>query len=131
MRKLTETENTLSIAIYPNLVMILVSFPFLFRNWTSMPWFDVILFGIVGLLTAGGQYAVAQALRFAKASTLAPMDYSSFIWVISLDFLYWGQIPSLFSFIGMIIIISSNLYILYCTYKEEKGKVLTQEISTD
>lgn len=131
MRKLTETENTLSIAIYPNLVMILVSFPFLFKNWTSMPWLDITLFGIVGLLTAGGQYAVAQALRFAKASTLAPMDYSSFIWVISLDFLYWGQIPSLFSFIGMIIIISSNLYILYCTYKEEKGKVLTQEISTD
>ncbi len=131
MRKLTETENTLSIAIYPNLLMILVSFPFIFKNWTSMPWLDVGLFGLVGLLTAAGQYAVVQALRFAKASTLAPIDYSSFIWVISLDILYWKEIPSLFIFTGMFIIISSNLYILYCTYKEEKGRNLIQEISTD
>ncbi|MES2199408.1 MAG: DMT family transporter [Chlamydiota bacterium] len=131
MRKLTETENTLSIAIYPNLLMLLVAAPFLFKNWTAMPWKDVALFGVVGLLTAGGQYAVVQALRFAKASTLAPIDYSSFIWVISLDILYWGQIPSLFTFVGMTVIIGSNLYILYCTYKEEKEKNSIQEISTD
>lgn len=129
MRKLTETEHTLAIAIYPNILMILVAGPFLFSNWTAMPWQDVGLFGAVGLLTATGQYCVAQALRFAKASTLAPIDYSSFIWVISLDLLYWGELPSIFTLIGVVIIISSNLYIVYCTHKEEK--TIPSEISSD
>lgn len=131
MKKLTETENTLSIAIYPNLLMILVSAPFLFKYWTPMPWRDLAFFSIVGLLTASGQYAVVQALRFAKASTLAPIDYSSFLWVISLDLLYWGHLPNLFTCIGMVIIISSNLYILYYTYKDKKEETLIQEISAD
>jgi drug/metabolite transporter (DMT)-like permease len=131
MRKLAETEHTLAIAIYPNLLMLLVASPFLFTRWTSMPWQDVSLFGVVGLLTAAGQYSMAQALRFAKASTLAPIDYSSFLWVISLDILYWSELPSLFTIIGVIIIISSNLYIVHCTRKEEKEKISSEEISTD
>ena len=92
MRHLAKTEHSLAIAIYPNLVMILASAPFLYKSWQPMPWSHWGLFALVGLLTAGAQYSMTQALRFAQGSVLASIDYSSFLWVLLLDFIGWGVI---------------------------------------
>jgi len=119
MRRLASTEHSLAIAIYPNIVMILAMSPFLITCWQSMPWQDWGFFFIVGLLTAGGQYAIAQSLRFAPASTLAPIDYSSFFWVVALDFLWWAKTPDIYTITGAAIIVGSNLYILYRTRREQ------------
>ncbi|HAB99519.1 MAG TPA: hypothetical protein DCE71_06840 [Parachlamydiales bacterium] len=119
MRRLAETEHSLSIAIYPNLTMILFTLPFLFTIWTPMPWTHWALFLLVGAITAFGQYLIAQALRFAQASLLAPIDYSSFFWVVALDFFWWQKIVDLNTVLGAAIIVASNLYILRCTKKEQ------------
>ena len=113
MRRLASTEHSLSIAIYPNIVMIVVTFPFLFSTWISMPLEHWGLFAIVGVLTAAGQYAIAQALRFTQASTLASIDYSTFFWVVTLDFLWWRKTPEMYTLLGAAIIVGSNLYIVY------------------
>jgi drug/metabolite transporter (DMT)-like permease len=126
MRKLTRTEHSLAITIYPNVAMILVTMPFAFSHWEPLYAKDLGLFAIVGIVTAIGQYAVAQALRFAKASTLAPIDYSTFLWVVSLDVLWWKKVPDFFTLLGTAIIIGSNLYILYNSHREEKQKNLLQ-----
>lgn len=122
MRRLAATEHSLAIAIYPNLVMILATFPFLLFTWQPMPLQDWFFFSIVGILTAAGQYAIAQALRFAQGSTLAPIDYSSFFWVVALDFFWWQKSPDMYTVLGAIIIVGSNLYILYRTRREQVEK---------
>jgi drug/metabolite transporter (DMT)-like permease len=119
MRRLAATEHSLAIAIYPNIVMILAMAPFVFSSWQPMSWHDWASFCVVGLLTAGGQYAIAQSLRFAPASTLAPIDYSSFFWVVALDFLWWEKTPDLCTILGASVIVGSNLYILYRTRKDQ------------
>ena len=118
MRRLASTEHSLSIAIYPNIVMIVVTLPFLLSTWVPMPLEHWGLFGAVGVLTAAGQYAIAQALRFTRASTLASIDYSTFFWVVSLDFLWWSKIPEIYTLIGAAVIVGSNLYIMYRSKKE-------------
>jgi drug/metabolite transporter (DMT)-like permease len=133
MRRLASTEHSLTIAIYPNVVMIAAmmilalistSFPgFLPPHftlvWKPMPWAHWGLFAIVGVLTAGAQYAIAQSLRFAQASILAPMDYSTFFWVVALDFTWWNARPDAYTLIGTAVIVGSNLFILYRTKKED------------
>lgn len=119
MRQLTATEHSLAITIYPNIAMILCTFPFLIRNWKSMPIEHWALFGIVGMITAAGQYLIAQALRYAQGSTLASIDYSTFFWVMALDYLFWQKTVELYTLLGAIIIVGSNLYILYRSRKEE------------
>jgi drug/metabolite transporter (DMT)-like permease len=122
MRRLAATEHSLAITIYPNLAMILVLSPILLSTWKAMPWEHWALFAFVGALAAAGQYSIAQALRFAQASTLAPIDYSSFFWVVSLDFFWWNKIPDMYTLIGATVIVGSNLYILYKTRREEAAK---------
>ncbi len=124
MRRLASTEHSLAITIYPNLMMIIVTLPFLFFAWQPMPWSHWGIFAIVGLITAVGQYAIAQALRFAQVSILAPIDYSSFFWVVTIDFLWWNKTMEWYTLLGTAIIVSSNLFILYCTRREEAKKIV-------
>lgn len=122
MRRLAETEHSLAIAIYPNIVLILATLPFLLKSWQPMPWQDWAFFSGVGVLTATGQYAIAQSLRFAQASTLAPIDYSTFFWVVMLDFFWWGKTVDVYMVAGAAIIVGSNLYILYCARRDAAKK---------
>lgn len=122
MRRLASTEHSLAIAIYPNLTMIMVTLPFLINTWKPMPLEHWGLFAIVGALTALGQYCIAQSLRYTQASTLAPVDYSTFFWVVALDFFWWQKSPDIYTLSGAAIIVSSNLYILYCTRRDEAKK---------
>lgn len=120
MRRLASTEHSLALAIYPNVVMMLAMSPFLIFNWQSMPWEHWLLFSIVGVITALGQYAIAQALRFAQGSNLAPIDYSTFFWVAALDYFWWQNTPKEATLWGAAIIVGSNLYILYRTHREQQ-----------
>lgn len=122
MRRLAATEHSLAIAIYPNIAMILITFPFLITSWQAMSWHDWGFFAVVGIITSIGQYAIAHSLRFAQGSTLAPMDYSTFFWVFLLDFFWWNKIPDKFTIIAACIIVGSNLYILYQSRREQLEK---------
>ena len=124
MRRLASTEHSLAIAIYPNILLILAIFPYLFLagNWQPMPWSHWGIFAAVGAITAAGQYAVAQALRFAQGSSLAPTDSSTFVWVLLIDLLWWNKSPDLYTLIGAAIIMGTNLFILYRTRREELAK---------
>ena len=140
MRRLAATEHSLAIAIYPNVVMIVVMLFLAFFSaaapgflppqfalvWKPMPWEHWGLFAIVGALTAGAQYAIAQSLRFAQASILAPIDYSTFFWVVALDFTWWNKTPDRYTLFGAAVIVGSNMYILYRTRKEEAAKKATE-----
>ncbi|MBX7066429.1 MAG: DMT family transporter [Parachlamydiales bacterium] len=124
MRRLAATEHSLAIAIYPNIAMILVTFPFLINNWQPISWHDWGFFAIVGVITSLGQFAIAHSLRFAQGSTLAPIDYSTFFWVFLLDFFWWDKMPDKFTVIGAAVIVASNLYILYRSRQEQAAKQL-------
>jgi len=120
MRRLASSEHSLAIAIYPNIVMMMATLPVLVGQWVPMAWSHWALFGVVGLLTALAQYSIAQAVRCTKGSTLSPIDYSTYFWVVALDFCVWGKTPAQSMVVGALIIASSNLYILYRARCEER-----------
>jgi len=122
MRRLASTEHSLAIAVYPNITMILVTLPFLLATWQPMSWHDWGFFAVVGVITAAGQYAIAHSLRFAQGSTLASMDYSTFFWVVMLDFFWWQKSPDAFTLLGAAVIVGSNLYILFRSRREQAEK---------
>lgn len=112
IRRLVATEHSLSITLYGNIALALVLIPAILNNWNPVSWHDLGWFAIGSFLTATGQYATVQSLRFAQASTLAPFDYTSFIWAGFFDFFIWGVIPTPYLILGAMIIICSNLWLL-------------------
>lgn len=122
MRNLSKTEHTLTIAIYPNITMMLVTLPSVIGAWKPMEWQHWAVFAVVGLLTASAQYAIAKALKFAEASMLAPIDYSTFFWVVMLDAFVWNTIPDSCTVVGACIIVLSNFFILWKSKRDERKK---------
>jgi drug/metabolite transporter (DMT)-like permease len=53
------------------------------------------------------------ALKFAPASTLAPLHYLEIVTAVAIGYLVFGDFPNALTWAGIIIIVASGLYIIY------------------
>jgi drug/metabolite transporter (DMT)-like permease len=120
MRKLSTTEHSLTITIYPNIVTIVMLAPFLPFFWKSAPVEQWPYFISIGVLLATAQYLIASALSLSDSSALAPLDYTSYAWVFALDFMMLGTMPTYQNLIGVSIIMLSGIYVYYRAKRQER-----------
>ena len=129
-RKLGKTENAASLSFYLLAVYITFSIllgvvfnqvpvaqnahpslAFLLREWTQPSAKDLLLFFVMGSLTAIAIYCLSQAYRLSQPSTVAPFEYIavplSAIW----GKLFWNDLLDFHTIFGMLMIVSSGLYI--------------------
>ena len=97
---------------------------FLLRPWTSPTLFDLlhILIGIALPISIGG-IMVSYAYKNNEASLLAPFEYVALIIAIIATFLIWSELPDLYSFIGIILIIFSGVFV--SLREREVSKLIT------
>ena len=63
------------------------------------------------LLGGIGQILLTSSYRHAGVSTLAPFDYVSMLWALTLGYFIFGNFPDALTWVGALIIIGSGLYI--------------------
>jgi len=89
------------------------SYAFLVRAWV---WPDTAHLGLMvglGFIAAIGFFCLTQAYRIAPVSIVAPFDYSYFLWAAVLGYLFWGDLPSSSTLVGVTVVVLSGLYILH------------------
>jgi drug/metabolite transporter (DMT)-like permease len=74
------------------------------KQWFILAW--------LGLLGSMGHYLLIKAFELAPASMLAPFSYTSILWSILLGYVLFGNFPDEWTIAGVVIIISSGLYII-------------------
>ena len=74
---------------------------------------DFISLALMGVGGGLAQYFMAKGFALAPMAVASPMIYTASIWSIILGFAFWGEMPGITSFVGMILIIASGLYITY------------------
>lgn len=79
--------------------------------WTPIASKDIWLFVGIGLLGAGSQFGLIQAMRFAPASLASPFLYAQLIWSSLFGFLLFGDLPGLNTYLGAVLIVAAGLYI--------------------
>jgi drug/metabolite transporter (DMT)-like permease len=70
------------------------------------------LFG-VGFWAAAAHMCMTVALKYAPASTLAPLHYLEIVTAVALGYFVFGDFPNLLTWAGIIIIVASGLYIIH------------------
>jgi len=113
VRLLGRREGTLSLMLASNGVVVVVcaiTLPFV---WVSPQPFDLLLFVLLGIVGASGQYFLFEGYRLAPASAVAPFEYLSLIFSFGWGFLIWGDWPPIPVFIGAALIISSGLALIF------------------
>ena len=63
------------------------------------------MLGLGGTAAALGQFSITSAYRFAPAKNISVFDYTQVIFAAILGFIFLGEFPTIYSFIGYAIII--------------------------
>ena len=101
------------------------TFQFIFREWFTNPthaWPIIIAMGVTATFSF---YFVFSAYSIASPSAVSLFEYSLIIWSIITGYLLFNDIPTIRTFIGVLLIISAGIYI----YIREKAK--DQYIATE
>jgi drug/metabolite transporter (DMT)-like permease len=122
IKRLQTTEPTRVIMFYYSLWMAVFALIPTLWVWTTPTLVEAALLTLVGFLGIAGQSMITHGLGHGQATVLVPLDYSRIVYSAALGFLLFGELPGLWSFAGMALIVSSSLY-LVITEKRGRGRV--------
>ena len=121
-RRLHTTDSPLLTLLLTGVVgAIIASFvvPVVWINPTIIQWSWLSLMGIFACL---GHILLIYSLRYADASKLAPFGYFEIIPNIILGYYLFNDFLDFWSFIGLLVIISSGLFVIRREYLIKKSK---------
>ena len=107
----TESANTLLMWQMAT-VAFFHTFLLLFGFEWPTPMDATLLIGS-GFANAIAQYYWTQALHLAPTTAVSPFYYFLLVWALMIDFVVWGEIPTLALLIGSIIVVASGLFLLW------------------
>lgn len=82
--------------------------------WTTPQSLGVVAGMIaIGFFGAFGHWLLITAHGYAPAGVLAPFIYTQIVWMVSLGWLVFAQVPAANTLAGAAIVIASGLYLLY------------------
>ncbi|WP_235911739.1 DMT family transporter [Mesorhizobium xinjiangense] len=113
-RAMSTTETAESLIFYSALIPVILMAPTV-PFYGSVPegalqWGVLFSLGIFG---GFGHWLLIQAYRRASASALAPYPYLQMVWMVTLGYLVFGDLPDRWTVGGALIIVTSGLYIVH------------------
>jgi drug/metabolite transporter (DMT)-like permease len=108
---LSRTDSTITIMLYSNICIVIFSGILNTGGWQILRIQDLMLLAGTGLLGIATQFCSMTALRFCQPSFLAPFEYTRMFFGVLIGLFIFQEIPSLYSIIGSIIIISSTYFL--------------------
>ena len=118
-RRISADGRHLQVLAFQTVVGTLVTSPVVLFFWTMPDVFVISLFFIMGLTVTIGHYLVIRAYQFAQASVLAPFSYVEIISATLLGLLVFGDFPDIMTWLGVIVIVCSGVYIGFRESKVE------------
>ncbi|UTW53169.1 DMT family transporter [bacterium SCSIO 12827] len=112
-RFLSHSESVLTTLCYSALLGALIMSTAVPFYWTPLPtlgWGMLLCAGMFGTL---GHFALIKAFTLAPAATVAPFTYSNLIWAAASGFLFFGEWPDAWTFVGAAVIVGSGIYIYH------------------
>lgn len=117
LARLKCTESTTCILFYYSLLGIITMLPLGFLIPSQR---DLWLLLLVGLFGFTGSALLAYSFEHGKASTLAPLIYTTVVFSGILDWLIWHHIPDLVTFLGMILVIGGSILSIHFEQRYQK-----------
>ena len=112
IKRLATTEPTRVIMFYYALWNALFALIPAALFWVTPTLPQLALLTVVGIVGIGGQSLITHGLTMGEATVLVPLDYSRIIYSAALGYLLFNEIPGLWSFAGMALIVACSLYLV-------------------
>ena len=116
-RSLMNTDSSIAIIFYYSLALLITSIVFFPSDFAMPNIVQLIPLMSLGVMGSLGHYFLSQAAKNAEVVVISPFEYSSFIFVGIMGYIFYNEVPSISIIIGGILIILGGVYI---AYREQK-----------
>ncbi|MCR5249710.1 MAG: DMT family transporter [Lachnospiraceae bacterium] len=112
-------ERTSMIVLCFSTFSTLVTIPFIAMNYVPLKPQQLLCLVLAGLSATVGQFGITSAYKFAPAKEISVFDYTQVIFAAILGMLFLGELPTLLSLAGYVIII--GVAVLRWRYNTKAG----------
>ena len=111
IRQLSTTEPVWLISLNFSAAITLVSFFTIPFGWIMPDTKDLVLLSLIGIFGGIANLWLSQSYKHSEVSLVTPLKYLALVFAIIFGFLIWGEIPTLKTLLGAILVIVSSLII--------------------
>lgn len=90
----------------------------LFGAWSGVTIDEILYLALAAVFLFAGYYFSVAAMRLGDVATVTPFRYTVMIWAIFLGWLIWGDVPDIWTFLGIFIVVGTGIYTLW---REQHG----------
>ncbi|MFO1146928.1 MAG: DMT family transporter [Alsobacter sp.] len=112
-RQLAGVDSAQTTLFYSGLAGVVLLTPVLPVFWKEPPstlhW---VLMASMGVYATVGHFLMIKAHHFAPAGVLSPFMYTQLLWMVTLGWLIFGDVPDHWTVAGGLIVVASGLYLL-------------------
>ena len=112
-RSLMNTDTSTSIVFYYSFALLFVSLIFFPKDFEMPNTLNLILAMSLGLMGSLGHFFMSKAAKNADVAVTSPFEYTSFIFVGIMGYIFYSEIPNISIIIGGILLILAGIYIGY------------------
>ncbi|SIS44333.1 DMT family transporter [Salimicrobium salexigens] len=127
LRVLGNKEKHYTVVFYFSFFTTVLLLPFTIFFYEPMSVQQWIFLLLAGAFATVGQFGVTLAYKFAPASEISIFFYSTVVYSALLSIVLFGQIPTLWSVIGYVIIFSASFYMFLKNNHIDKKQLARQE----
>ncbi|MFC5583945.1 DMT family transporter [Nitratireductor kimnyeongensis] len=113
VRRLVQTEKTATIVLWFSVtatVLSLFTIPF---GWAELSRGQYLALAGAGICGGMAQILMTECYRHAELSTIAPFEYTSMLLAIVIGYFAFGDVPTLYTLVGGMIVIGAGLFIIW------------------
>jgi drug/metabolite transporter (DMT)-like permease len=123
IKKLSSTESTRVIMFYYAFWTAAFSaVPALFV-WVTPSWADLALLVVIAVLGMSGQGMITHGFTLGDATALVPLDYGRIVYSAFFGYVLFGELPGVWSFAGMALIVAASLALVLGEVKRRRAKL--------
>lgn len=120
IKVLSRTESSVTATLYLSIIVLPFAFvPALFVwQWLTLDQLITVFF--LAMFGTIGHLFFAQALKYADATAMMPVEFTRLIWASVVGYLMFTEMPGVWAWIGGAVIFASSFYITYTESRKPK-----------
>ena len=117
-KKVSKNDSNETSLFYTSIIGLIIMSLLAFKFWTPINGYSYIMFVGIGIFFSLGLYLQIIALSKARASIIQPFHYTLIFWAIIFGYIFYNDVPDMFTIFGAIIITCSGIFVLNQSSKE-------------
>ena len=116
-KKVSQYDKNETSLFYTSIIGIITMSLLASNFWLPIDKSSYLMFSGIGIFFSLGLYFQIIALSKARASIIQPFHYTLIFWAIIFGYIFYNDIPDMFTVIGAVIITCSGIFVLNQTSK--------------